>query len=124
MIHLSTILRADMADAIGTMLGGGSVEIRTGAPPASANVAATGDLLVTLSIPDPAGVVSGGTLTMDPIPEAVAIASGTATWARVKGPTGTAFDCDVGATMTLSTTAVTTGTPVKITSFTITIPAG
>lgn len=113
-----------MADAVGTMLGGGSVEIRTGTPPASANVAATGDLLVTLATQDPAGAVSGGTLTMDPMAEVNATATGTASWARVKGPTGTAFDCDVGTTVVLSTNNITVGTPVKITSFTITIPAG
>lgn len=60
---------------------------------------ATGSLLVTLELDDPAGSISAGDLTLEPGDDAIIAISGTALWARViNGDDDIAFDCDVSAT--------------------------
>jgi hypothetical protein len=112
--------------------GAGTIEIRTGSQPASANDAATGTLLVTITCADPAfGAAAAGvaTLDCDPVLEANAVADGTAGWGRLKDSTGaTVMDGSVTATggggqITLATTAITTGVAVQLTSGTFTVPA-
>lgn len=112
--------------------GAGVIEIRTGSQPASANDAATGTLLVTITCADPAfGAAAAGvaTLDTDPVLEGTAVADGTAGWCRIKDSTGaTVMDGSVTATggggqITLATTAITTGVAVQITSGTFTVPA-
>jgi hypothetical protein len=60
---------------------------------------ATGTLLVTLELADPAGTISAGDLTLVAGDDAIVAASGTALWARVINGNGDiAFDCDVSNT--------------------------
>lgn len=112
--------------------GAGTIEIRTGAQPASANDAASGTLLATITCADPAfGSAAAGvaTLDCDPVLSATAVGDGTAGWCRVKDSTGaTVMDGSVTATggggqITLATTTITTGLTVQITSGTFTVPA-
>lgn len=108
----------------------GVIEIRSGTQPASANDAAVGTLLATLTFSNPAfGAASSGTATASTITsDTSADATGTATWARVKQGGGTTvFDVDVGTsgtTLILNTASIVTGGTVSITSFTVTQPAG
>jgi hypothetical protein len=133
-ITLATTARNAAADAVVDLVdagsGAGYVEIRTGAQPASPQVAATGTLLATLTLNDPAyGSAATGVATLDntPEPSATAVATGTAGWARVydsnanpvmDGACGTS-----GAFVNLATTSITSGTTVSITSGSYTQPA-
>jgi hypothetical protein len=112
--------------------GPGYVEIREGAPPATLEDAATGDLLATLTLSDPAFPTA-----VDADPGAIATASaitgdtsadttGTAGWFRaydtnatpiIQGTCGTA-----AADMILNTTSIVEAVAVVINSWTITLP--
>lgn len=135
-MRLATATRNAIANAIRDLIdagtGAGTIEIRTGTQPASANDAATGTLLATLTFSDPSapGAASGVTTFSAITEDAVADATGTAAWARVKDSAGnTIFDVDVsatggGSTIELNTVAIVAGGPVRITAFTVTVPAG
>jgi hypothetical protein len=106
----------------------GTIQIRSGTRPA-ANDAATGTLLATVTLADPAfGAPVNGVATLtDPAP-VTAAAAGTATWFRALDSTGaTVMDGLVTATggggdLTLATTALTVGLSVDITGGTVTMP--
>lgn len=129
-IRLPLATRDAMVDPLLPLLAGGSVEIRTGTQPASANDVATGTLLATLTLPSPAGTSDNGVLTLnaDPDLETTGAADGTAGWARVKTSAGaTVFDGSVGTTgadFTVNSTAITTGGIVRLTAGTLTMPSG
>ena len=112
--------------------GAGTMQIRTGSQPASANDAATGTLLGTLTFSATAfGDASAGAATANAITQdASADASGTAGWFRVlSGGGATVFDGTVGenppgtAELILNETTITIGGPISVTSLTFTIPA-
>lgn len=122
-----------IVDRVDGGAGAGTLQVRTGAQPASANDAASGTLLATLTLNDPAfGAASTGVATLDVDPEltATAVADGTAGWFRVLDSTGaTVFDGSITATggggdLTLATTTITTGLTVRVTSGTFTVSAG
>lgn len=134
-ITLPTATRNAMRDAatgradLGT--GPGTIQIRSGTRPVSANDAATGTLLATVTLADPAfvaGAAGVGNLT-DPAAVS-AVATGTATWHRVMDSTGaTAWDGSVTATggggdLTLATVSITTGLSVDLTGGMFTQPSG
>lgn len=132
-VRLATATNNAACDAVVDLIdsgGAGTIEIRSGTQPATANDAATGTLLATLTFSATAfGAASAGVATAASITQdASADATGTATWARIKnGSAATVFDCDVGttgATINLNTVSITTGGTVSITSFTITHPSG
>jgi hypothetical protein len=89
--------------------------------------------LGTLTFSNPAASASAsGVLTFSSITQdSAADATGTATWARIADSGGTTvFDCDVGGTnesttgtIQLNTSAIVTGGPIQISSFTLTYPA-
>jgi hypothetical protein len=135
--RLSTTARNAMADAVADLMdagsGAGTIDVRTGTQPASAQDAASGTLLATFTAADPAfGAASTGVCTLDatPVLETTGLAAGTAGWFRAKDSTGaTVFDGAVTATggggqLELSTTTVSIGLTVQITSGTLTAPAG
>jgi hypothetical protein len=111
----------------------GTIQIRTGSKPSDPNDAATGTLLATVPVNDPAFGNSGasvvgradlaGTL---PLEDSSPVASGTAGWFRALDSNGNAvFDGTVGtssADMIVNTTTVTAGVPFRITAGSFTIP--
>ena len=120
----------DLADA---GLGAATIDLRTGAQPASANGAATGTLLATFTCADPAfGAAVAGVATLDTTPAltTVGLAAGDAGWFRAKDSTGaTVLDGSVTATggggdLTVNTITVSVGLSLSLTSGTITVPAG
>lgn len=120
-----------MADAACALCNGGSIEIRTGAQPATAATAASGTLLATFTLPNPAyGAAANGVATLDADPdlEVNGVADGTAGWFRVKTSGGTTVrDGAITATggggqLELSSTTIQTGVPVRITAGTFTQP--
>ena len=98
------------------------LEIRTGTQPASANDAATGTLLATITVAW--GAASAGVTAVTGTPSATAAASGTAGWGRFRNAGDTArFDGAVGAEFTLADPDVVIGGTVTLTSATVTQPA-
>lgn len=113
-------------------VGAGSIQIRTGAQPASANNAATGTLLATVTLADPAfGAAVAGVATLDatPVLSTTGVAAGTAGWFRMLDNSGdTVLDGSVTATggggeLELNTTTISVGVTVQITAGTLTAPA-
>lgn len=133
-VRLATATRNAAAAAVAALVdagpAAGTIKIYTGAQPANADTAASGTLLATVVLGDPAfSGPSGGTATGADPAAVTPAASGTAGWFRMADSTGaTVLDGDVTdsggtGTMKLSSTALVTGTPVDITSLTITMPA-
>jgi hypothetical protein len=134
--RLSTAARNAATNAVVDLLdagsGAGVVEIRSGSQPATAQDAATGTLLATVTLSDPAfGSSSTGTASLAGVPlSGAGVANGTAGWARFKDSDGNVvMDGSVTATggggqIELATTTISTGLTVQITSLTYSTPAG
>ncbi|MDH2429322.1 hypothetical protein [Sphaerisporangium sp. TRM90804] len=135
-IRLPTAARNAAADAVVDLLDAGSgaatLEVRSGSQPASANDAASGTLLATFTLADPAfGSASTGVATAASVPRTTTgAANGTAGWWRAKDSTGaTVLDGSATATggggeVQLNTTTVSTGVELRLESLTVTVPAG
>jgi hypothetical protein len=132
--RLSTAARNAAVGAVAALVdadaGAGSIKIYTGAQPTSANDPASGTLLATVVLADPAfGAAATGTVTGTDPASATAVATGTAGWFRLSDNSGdTVFDGDVtatggGGTLELSSVSITSGGAVDITALSITMPA-
>lgn len=106
----------------------GTIDIRSGPQPATANLAATGTLLATFTLADPAfGASAAGVATLDntPVISTTGLAAGTAGWFRMMDSTGaTVMDGLVGAELILNTTTISIGVTIEVVSGTVTMPAG
>jgi hypothetical protein len=109
--------------------GAGTIEIRTGTQPATADTAASGTLLATLTLPNPAfGAASNGVATANAIAAVAAVATNTAGWFRAKSGGGaTVLDGSITATggggdMQLNSVSLVNGVNVQVTSWTVTMP--
>lgn len=137
--RISQAAAAAAANAVVDLLDGGAgagyIEIRVGAQPASPNAAATGTLLGTLTLSDPA---FGNATTANPaVATASAItsdtnadASGTAGWFRGYDSAGTAvIDGSItgtggGGDMELDDVNIVAGGTIAISSWTVSMPTG
>lgn len=148
-IRLSTALRTNLAGSTGfaATFANGIIEIRTGTQPATADSAATGTLLGTVTLASGAftpGTATNGLTFATAADGAVSksgtwsfngVATGTAGWFRFKG---NAADNDLssttlprldgsvavsGADLNLSNISIVTGAPTTIDSFVWTQPA-
>lgn len=124
--RLSVALRNAKANQLTTLLdagtGAGYIEIRTGSQPATPADAATGTLLATVDLQDPAfGAASSGVATINDPGSVNGVADGTAGWCRFyDGDDNAVVDGEVTLTagsglVRLSSLSVTTGNPVDIT---------
>lgn len=120
-----------VADLVDAGVGAGTIDVRVGSQPASANDAPTGTLLATFTLNDPAfGAAAAGVATLDVTPALTTngLDDGVAGWFRMKDSAGaTVLDGAVatsGAQLNLNTTTISTGVGVEITSGTIAMPAG
>ena len=113
--------------------GAGTLTIYGSVQPSNPETVPGTSALATISLNSPAfGAASSGVAVLDvspPIEDAMADASGEATWFRITNGNGTAvIDGAVGqdppgtAELILNTTTITAGGPVRITSFTFTVP--
>lgn len=129
--RLSNATRSAITDATAARFdagaGAATIEIRTGSQPATAETAATGTLLATLTFADPAwAAASNGVAALDatPVISGTGVAAGTAGWFRVKDSNGnTVIDGAVGSELTLDNAVIAIGQTVNITSGTMTTPA-
>lgn len=136
-IRISTAARNAAVAAIAALVDGGSgaglIRVYTGSQPATPATSPSGTLLLEFTLSDPAfGSPATGVCTLDvtPIPADQGITNGTAGWFRVLDSTegaGTGLGIIDGACtsgeLELSTTSITTGLDVEVTSLTITMPA-
>lgn len=122
------------ADLLDAGAGAGYVEVRDGTQPASVEVAATGTLLGTCVLSDPAfgaaTVASPSVATANAIADDTnADASGTASWFRAYDSNGVAvIDGDISTTaagtgdMLLDDTAIVAGGTIAVNSWTLNMP--
>lgn len=121
------------ADAVAALLnagaGPGTIEVRSGAQPATVATGATGTLLGTFTLNDPAfaaAVAGVAALDVAPTVSFTGVAADTAGWFRAYDSNGVAvFDgacATSGAQLNLSTTSITIGLVVTVTSGTLTQP--
>lgn len=136
-VRIATNTRNAMMDSLAARVdlaagspNAGTIEIYDGSQPANANTAVTTqNRLGVLTFADPAAsAAASGVLTFNTIQEdSSADQTGTASWARIKdGDGNVVFDCDVGTsgtTIVLNTTSIVAAGPIRITSFTLTLPA-
>lgn len=148
-VRLSTGLRTLMAGTtgFGTAFANGVIEVRTGAQPSTADGAASGTLLGTITLNSGAftpgsptngltfNAAASGAVTKSGVWSFVGVAEGVAGWFRLKanavdgGGTSTSavrMDGSVasaGSDLNLSNITVAIGSPNTVDSFTFTIPA-
>lgn len=135
--RISTTAAAAACNGVVDLLDGGPaagyVEIRTGSQPATVGTAATGTLLGTLTLSDPAfgnatsaspSVATASAITSD----TSADATGTAGWFRAYDSTGAAVKdgaCGLsgsGAEMILDSTSIVASGTISISSWTVAMP--
>ena len=125
-VTLNTNLKNDLLDGIDAVFNSGTLEIRTGAPP-GAGAAATGTVLVSMTLPaDAFAAASGGTKAKAGTwQDLSADATGTAGYFRLanSGATrvleGTVTITGAGGDMTLDNTSIAVGQQVTVTAFTL-----
>lgn len=135
-IRLPVAIRNTAADTIAARIdagsGAGLVRVYSGSQPASADLAATGVLLATFTLNDPAfGAAAAGSAILDvtPTPSTTGLVADDAGWFRVVDSTGaTVMDGSVTATggggdLTMNTITVSVGLTLQLTAGTITMPA-
>lgn len=133
-LGLATTARNAAATAVVNLLdagtAAGTIQIRSGVRPATPQDVASGTLLVTVTLTDPAGgAAANGSVTITDPASVTGAADGTATWARFLDSAGVAvMDCDVSATggtgdIKLSTTTISAGLTVDMGAITYTQPA-
>lgn len=127
--RLNDAARNRQADSIGDDFNNATLKIYTGSQPA-AGAAATGTLLVTITLPaDAMGAASSGVASKSGTWSGTAGDTGTAGWFRIESSSGSRwYDGAVTATsgggeIELTSTSITSGQTVTITSFTVTQPA-
>lgn len=128
-VNLSDTAAETEANALAPLMNSGTIELYTGTQPANANTALSGNtLLATLTFGSPAfgSAASGGIITANAITSGTAVATGTATFARIYKSDGTTVVMDAtvgtsGAGLNLNTTSIVTGGLVSVTSFTHTV---
>lgn len=128
-LQKNTDTRNEQADFFGSLFDGGTLEIYTGAQPADPNSAASGSLLCTITLPNPAfGAASGGIITKTGTWSDTAGASGTAGWARfISSDTNKTMDAAVtdvpgGNDLLINNIDIVIGNTVTVVSLTLTTP--
>jgi len=128
MPNMSISARNAQLDALASKFNSGTLECRTGTQPASAEDAATGTLLATITLATTAfPAASGGVLTMNATASSGTVSgSGTITWGRFK-ESGGATICDVsiglvGAECIATKVDVVTDDDVDISTYTHELP--
>lgn len=116
------------ANALAPLLNTGTIKIYSGTQPVNANTALSGNtLLATLTFGSTAfGSSALGVITANAITNGTAVATNTATFARLFESDGTTVVMDItvgtsGAGLNLNTTSIVSGATVSCSSFTHTV---
>lgn len=127
--RLNDAARNRQADSIGDDFNNATLKIYTGSQPAAGG-AATGTLLVTITLPaDAMGAAASGVASKSGTWSGTASDTGTAGWFRIESSAGSRwYDGAVTATggggeIELTSTSIVSGQTVTITSFSVTQPA-
>jgi hypothetical protein len=134
-VRLGTSTRTAAADAIVDQLdlgaGAATIQLRSGAIPATPQTAASGTLLGTVTLADPAaGAAASGVATITDPASVTGVAAGDIGYARFLDSNGVAImDMDVTATggggaIQLATVTVSVGVTIDLGAITITVPQG
>lgn len=126
-ITLGLTLQNAMANQVNTTAGTGQFIIYSGTPPANAKAALSGNTVLSTHTLPGFGSAANGVITANSIANVNASATGTATFCRVvvsgtaqvQGSVGLSGS---GADAIISTTSITSGSPVQVISFTFTMP--
>lgn len=99
-LGFATARKTSRGELLATWLAGGTLRIYDGTRPTDADTAIGSQvLLVSFTLPNPAGTVTSGVFTASAISAAMVGTAGTASWARVvDSSAATIFDADVGVT--------------------------
>jgi len=130
-LRLDDDVRNDLLDGIDSTFNSGTLEIRSGAQPASANDVATGTVLATITLPADAfaAAASGSKAKLGTWSDAAADATGTAGYFRMNNGADTRrIDGDItitsgGGELELDSLSITIGQVVTVATFTLTMPA-
>ena len=127
-MNLSNTAANAAANAVAPLMNGGTIAIYSGVQPVNANTALSGNtLLATLTFGAPAwGAAAAGVLTANAITPGTAVATGTASFARIFESDGTTAIADLpvgisGAVINLNTLSIVSGANVAISSFTLAV---
>lgn len=131
-VRIGTTARNAAVDAVRAQLdaGAGAAKLRiyTGSQPATPATAATGTLLVEITLNDPAAdAAASGSSTFDvsPVPSGTAVATGTAGWARLLDSNNVAVvDAAIPADITIDDTSIVLGGTVTVPSLALAQTAG
>ena len=135
-MKITTASRNACADALVDRFdagaGPGYIEIRTGSGPVGPNASATGTVLATIPLGDPAfdaaGTAGAGIATANTIDVVQGVANGDAGWFRAYDSNalavedGTVSVSGGGGELQLNTVTISIGVDVAVTSWTITMP--
>jgi hypothetical protein len=125
-IRFNSATRDLITNAITATMGSATLKIYTGTQPATAGTAATGTLLVDIVLAGFNASATGvATLVTSPPVQGIAVATGTAGWARLTDLTNN-IDGSVGTSATdfiINTVSIVNGGTVTLTNCTITQPA-
>ena len=120
---IDAVRNANLDSLTAAIGSGGFLQIYSGSEPASAGTALSGNtLLAELPLSSPfAGAAANGVLTANAITTANAIADGTATFYRLTNSSKVAVAQAAvgGAELALSSTTITTGSPISVSSLVI-----
>lgn len=127
----NTAIKNFLTDQFAAQFNSGTLNIYTGAQPANGDTAASGTLLVSITLPATAFSASAaGTAATSGTWQGTAVASGTAGWFRMSNTGGTRnIDGNVtasggGGDMTLDNISINTGQVVTINTFNLTALSG
>lgn len=125
-LSFTTTRKSSQMNLVEGWLSGGSIKVYTTPRPATSDTAITTQtLLVTITLPDPAGTVTNGVFTSASISQATVTNTGSAVWCRVFDSSSNAiFDADVGVTssgafLETSNVTLTQGGYMTVANFTI-----
>lgn len=127
-LRKNTNLRNNQVEFFGEEFDGGTLEIYTGMQPADPDSAASGSLLATINIPNPAfGSPASGVVAKSGSWTATATDTGTAGYARfISADTNRTMDVPVAETgsdvLIINTVDITVGNSVTVISLTLTTP--
>lgn len=129
-LRKNAALRNAQAEFLASIFDGGTLEIYTGTQPADPNSSPSGDLLCTISIPNPAfGSATNGVVSKSGTWQDTATDTGTAGWARFISADTTMW-MDVacsdtpggGNNLLLDNVNIALGNTVTVVSLTLTVP--